>query len=591
MTGSVHKPGWLARLAATRSGRMQLSAVLTLLLVGLSAALLPITFLTNDDASIMYTFAGYYTGEPYPVHGFVNLPLGYVTSLLYMVLPQVPWWPVLQLVSVSISIWVIFYTLWDVGADGGRPAWTMLLINVFLYAMVLVYAVAKLSFTLTACMLGTAGVLRILSVDSGGDAPREMTIYAMLESLALMIFCFLFRNSTGYSMACFWAAAVVYQALNGVVCRKGSERKRVLLRLGTFAVFCIAVFGALVWLNNWSYRQMNPADYAAFEDARGRYLDFPHVTYDEDPAFFESLGWDREIYNLVENSCYIDPHVTAQSLNAILAYDSGDTSSLAERFLAAMRYGEAFFRGSGPAEYLLVAPVLLALWSVLCFFRNRKRAVELLLVLGLALGSFGLCFYLCLVQRLILRAFQVIGIPAAAMMLLLCLRIRTENPPPKKHGKTVLRIALILLTLFSVGWSVTKSAIWLRQYDPQQRMADMRTTERYAMEHEKNVYIFMPTFIFNNEAFKTYPGQKPTNMMDWGDTGMYSGWKMRQLEKNGIEAFVPEIFKKDNVYLMGTLEGGELQVLIDYLVKDAGAKGMVRVDTIGTGYAVFKVVY
>jgi len=167
MTGEMRQPWPLARAAATKSGRMLLGACLTLLLVGLSAALLPITFLTNDDASIMYTFAGYYTGEPYPVHGFVNLPLGYFTSLLYMLLPQVPWWPVLQLLCVSISIWVVFYTLWDAGAAGGIPAWAMVLIHTLLYATVLIYAVARLSFTLTACMLGTAGVLRILSVDSG----------------------------------------------------------------------------------------------------------------------------------------------------------------------------------------------------------------------------------------------------------------------------------------------------------------------------------------------------------------------------------------------------------------------------------------
>lgn len=592
MTGEMRQPGPLARAAATKSGRMLLGACLTLLLVGLSAALLPITFLTNDDASIMYTFAGYYTGEPYPVHGFVNLPLGYFTSLLYMLLPQVPWWPVLQLLCVSISIWVVFYTLWDAGAAGGIPAWAMVLIHTLLYATVLIYAVARLSFTLTACMLGTAGVLRILSVDSGEGANGELTVYETLESLALMVFCFLFRNSTGYSMLCFWAAAVCYHALNGAAFRRGGERKRTLLHLGAFAAACLAVFGMLVWLNAWSYQAMNPEGYSAFEDARGRYQDFPHVTYDEDPAFFASLGWDREVYDLVDHYCYIDPHVTADSLNAILSYDTGGNAPLSERFRSAMEYGEAFFRGNGPAEYMLVVPVLLALWALVCFFRARKRLIELIVVLGLALGSFLLCLYLCMVQRLILRAFQVIAIPAAVMMLPLCLRIRAANPrPQKRKAGGVLRAGLVLLALVCVGWSVTKSALWLSRYYPQQQMRDMRTVERYAMEHGENVYLYMPTFIYNSEAFKTYPDQKPTNMLDWGDTGMYSGWKTRQLELNGIEPLTPDVFRKGNVYLMGTLEGGELQVLTDYLVKDAGAKGLERVDTIGTGYAVFRVVY
>ncbi len=170
------KAGLLARAAETKSGRMLLGAGLTLLLVGVTAALFPITFLTNDDASIMYTFAGYFTGEPYPIHGFVNLPLGYITSLLYMLLPTVPWWPVLQLLCVAISIWVIFYTLWDVGAEHGLPAWGMLTLNTLLYLLVLIYSVFRLSFTLTACMLGTAGILRLLSADTGGTTATAAAV-------------------------------------------------------------------------------------------------------------------------------------------------------------------------------------------------------------------------------------------------------------------------------------------------------------------------------------------------------------------------------------------------------------------------------
>lgn len=592
MNEPAGKQGLLASAAATKSGRMLLGACLTLLLVGLTAAVLPIAFLTNDDTSIMYTFAGYYTGEPYPIHGFVNLPLGYLTSLLYMLLPTVPWWPVLQLLCVAISIWVIFYSLWDIGAANGVPAWAMALVNAVFYLTVLVYAVWRLSFTLTACMLGTAGILRLLSADTGGERREPLSLYAMIESLALLIFCFLFRNSTGYSMACFWAAGVGYHALNHAVSWKKPERRRELLRISAYVVGCLMVFGALVWLNGWSYQNMNPEGYAAFEEARGRYQDFPHVTYAEDPAFFASLGWDEETYNLVENYCYIDPHVTADSLNAILAYDTGAPGSLVARFSAALGYGEAFFRGNGPAEYLLVAPVSLALWSLYRFLREKKRGVETLAVLGLALGSFLLCLYLCFVERLILRAFQVIAIPAAAMMLSLCLRICGETRKREtRTGAKLFRAGLLGLTALALCWSLAKSWLWLGQYEPQKQMQDMRTAEAYAIAHEENVYLYMPTFIFPIEAFKTYPDEKPLNMLDWGDTGTYSGWKTRQLEINGIAQLTPGVFARDNVYLMGTLDGRELQVLFDYLAQDADAKGFERVDVFGEGYAIYKVVY
>ena len=583
----------LRQLAETGRGRMQISACIALLFVGVTAAILPITFLTNDDTSIMYAFAGYFTGEPYPIHGFVNLPLGYITSLLYMILPQVPWWAVLQLLCVTISVWVTFYTIWDIAAANKISHRWVIVIQTLLYALVLIHPVARLSFTMTAAILGTAGVLRLFSIDTGGVKREPLSLLAFLESLALMIACFLFRNSTGFSLLCFWVAGVVYHALNVCFLALPENRRPELKRLGTYAVVGVAVFAALIWLNGWSNRNMNPEGYAQFEEARGEFFDFPHVAYEDDPTFYASIGWDKETYDLVSKACFIDPHVTAESLNAVVAHGTGAAQqSLTTRLKGALDYGETFFRTNGAAQYMLVVPVLTALAAAYFFLRARKRVVEMLLVLGLSLGAFALCLYLCMVQRLILRAFQVIALPTAALLIPLMFRIRADNvqQPQRKAGKMI-GIALVLLGLVSLGWGVTKTVLWFESYHPQQEIANMRTAEAYAMEHKDNAYIIQPTFIYNNEAFKTYPDQKPTNIIDWGDTGMYSGWKTRQLENNNLSALRPEIFQDAHVYLMGTNSAKELQVLVDYLIKHAGAKGLQQVDTVGEGYAVYKVVY
>ncbi len=581
------KNGIFAHACETKSGRMLASAVLTLALIGLTAALFPITFLTNDDTSIMYTLAGYYTGNPYPVHGFISLPLGYFASFLYSLLPGVPWWPVLQLLAVGASIWIVFFSVMEAGK---RPLLSFG-VNLTLYAAVFVYAVARLSFTLTACLLGTAGVVRLLSADTRYTVePRRMR-NVFVSSLALMALCFLFRNSTGYSLACFWAAAVAYHALNDAAYLEKPQKKGALLRLGGYALTGGALFLALVLLNGWAYTNLNPPEYAAFEDARGQYMDFPHVTYEEDPAFFASIGWDEETYDLVEQFCFLDENVTADAMNAIVAHTETEQSVAAE-LSGALAYGEAFFRGNGPAEYMLVFPVLLALWSLVWFFREKKRAADALIVAGVALGAFALCFYLCVKERLIVRSFQVIAVPMAAACAPLALRIRAANPPRKSHAaKKILRSALIVLTLFALGWSVTKSWLWLGTYDPSGLNANVRTVETYAMEHIENAYIYAPRSLKNYEAFKAYPDEKPTNLIDWGDTGMYSGWKTLQIEQNGIGSFSAEMFRQENVFLIGKADASDLQVLLRYLQKHDGASGLETIDTIGTEYAVYRVAY
>ena len=155
-------------------------------------------------------------------------------------------------------------------------------------------------------------------------------------------------------------------------------------------------------------------------------------------------------------------------------------------------------------------------------------------------------------------------------------------------ARTLIRVWLLSLAALIAMYVYQ---LWIGQFEPQHQMQQVRTAESYAMEHPQNVYVCMPNFVFNSEAFKTYPNEKPTNLLDWCDTGMYSGWKTRQLERNGIEPFQPDVFRKDNVYLMGTYDGKELLVLFNYLVVDAGATGYERVDSFGDGFAIFKVVY
>jgi hypothetical protein len=216
----------------------------------------------------------------------------------------------------------------------------------------------------------------------------------------------------------------------------------------------------------------------------------------------------------------------------------------------------------------------------------------MLIVAGIAFGAFALCFYLCVKQRLIVRAFQVIAVPMAAACIPLALRIRTENPRRAGHAaKRALHIALVALSVAVLVWSTAKSWLWLGEFDPSEASANLRTVETYVMEHPENAYIYAPRSLKNYETFKAYPNQKPTNLIDWGDTGMYSGWKTLQIHENGIETYSAAMFRQDNVLLLGKADASDLQVLLLYLQKHDGASGLATIDTIGTDYAVYRVVY
>ena len=304
--------------------------------------------------------------------------------------------------------------------------------------------------------------------------------------------------------------------------------------------------------------------------------------------FLQRLAGMRRPYDLVEWSCYLDAQVTADALNAIVEHTQTEQPRVSEQLLGALAYGETFFRGKWHGGiYAGLSGDPCAVVARLVFFVKKKRTVDMLIVAGLAFGAFVLCFFLCIKERLIVRSFQVIAIPMAASCVPLALRIRAENPPRKKRVlKKILRMGLIALSVAALGWSVAKSWLWLGTYDPSELNANVRGVETYVMEHSENAYLYAPWSLKNYEAFKVYPDEKPTNLIDWGDTGMYSGWKTLQIEQNGIESFTMNMFRQDNVLLLGNAEASDLQVLLRYLKKHNGASGLEAIDVIDVNYTV-----
>lgn len=564
-----------------------LDALLALLCVAVTLLVYRVTFLTNDDAAIQYTLSGCYTGAPFPVNGFIGLPIGWFAALLYRLLPAVPWWACLLLLGASGSVYALNRMVTRGCMEAKLPIYCAPVVNALLYWTVYVYAVSRLSFTMTACMLGAAGVACVLS------APADERLGARgVWGVALMLLCFFFRNSTGLSMLCFFLAAICYRVLSALLDAPRSERKKRVVNTLLFALAGAALFACAVALNSWKERALNPPGYVEFEEARGRYFDYPHVSYGDDPAFFEALGWDETIYQMADNMCFFDERITAERMNAVLAYPKAQ-AGLLSRLIDALEQGERFFRGAGAAQYMLVVPVLLTLWTLVLRPRERGRGrAALVAALAVAAGSFMLCLYLCFKERLILRAFQVIAVPASVFILrMLLLRIGFMARGGCRGVRRAAGVALLLATICALGWSAYKTNAALAAYDPDESMRDMRAVEAYAMAHPDNVYVYSPRMIYNVEAFKAYPGKKPTNLIDWGNAGMHSAWKDRQIARNGLSSLNADIFMRDNVYLLGTAQASELTALTDYLYAHAGAERIEQADGIGTGFAAFRVIF
>ncbi|MEG1755969.1 MAG: hypothetical protein RRZ24_02050 [Clostridia bacterium] len=557
-------------------GRWATSALLAALCMLLTFALYRTTFLNNDDTNIMYAIAGYRTGQPFPTHRFINVALGWLIYRLYGALPAIPWWAVYQIAMLWLSTTVIFSSIRKICQRAKIEDWVAVVALVLLYGTMLVYTVAWVAFTLTAAMLGTAAMSLVFALDWETDA-RATQWWTAAGSLVLLVLCFFTRNSSGYSMLCFVGAAVFYQFLK----TRGRRRAAVCC----YAAVAGGLVAGAVLLNHVGIVRLNAPNYVSFEEARGEFIDFPHITYEDDPAFFAKIGWDKTIYDLADNRCYIDECINADTMMAVVSAQLQQQPGVGARLTDALNYGIKYFRGSGVSQYMLVVPVLLLLLATWIFLRGKKGGTELLVCCAVAAGSFILCFYLCVIGRFPVRTFMLIAIPAAVAEALLTAQLYRLDEKGCVLEKRIFRAVRVVL--YSVGgmmllWSIIMTQRALLAYDKSEQVEQNAAAEQYVIAHSENLYITDVTSLENIALFTVYPdeNERPVNLVDWGGTGMYSGWKQKQLQTNGLERLSGEIFRGDNVYFVTAASSDRLDILYAYLVKHMGATGYDRTDLI-----------
>ncbi len=635
----------IGRLYGSPRGRAAFALVLAVLLLAAGGLVSGFTFYENDDTNIAFTLAGYFSGAPYPTHPFINCLLGFIVSFFYRVLPAVPWWLVFQLAAVALSAAVLTACVLKAGRDAKAPVVLPLLIACALLSGLVLYAMLLATFTLTAAVAGAAGVALVLTASE--TDPSKARGWRLAFAAAFLAASFLFRNSSGLSVLCFFIGALVYRFAAAARERAGKRR---LMGIALYSACCLLLAAALVRVNAWGIETYNEPEFSRFDTARSGFLDYPVDSYADNPALYESVGWDRPLYGLVRQWFYMDGRVTAESLEKILA---GSRISSAGGLAGAAADWREFASARPPVTYLLLLPagLMLLLTALLPGAGKGGKLAALFGCLMLA-GGAVLAGYLLLSGRMVLRALQLLMVPAAfsaailalyayarrageteagtgtsdSLALCACARRAGETNPsggaepdaeshgaeggfpngsrpakpsairPALNGAPRSRLgaaarraaaALALLILLFAGY---KSARITLSYDSAALLAKSRALMQYALAHPDDVLIRDTRVANNVDAVTTYPDQKPTNLLDWGGTTAYTGAKALQLERLGLGAFTADVFLRDGVYFVTEPDSRDCKAFAAYLISAYGEGARLElVDTVIDGVAVYRV--
>lgn len=571
--------------------------LLTISLFAIGYAVCPIAYMTNDDFWIMTETGGYFVDWPSTFHWYLNPIFSWGMSRLYSHFSGVNWYPIFHVFCIIFSVLVInscvYYRLMELKVS----AWKSCMVIVTLYFILFAYPAVTLSFTVSSAIVGAAAIACVYTYSFHGEHWLSVT----LIEISMCFGSFIWREDTGRVAFCFFSLALVYRVVSDWNCSSDKkEKKRVLLCGGLcVAILVIAVLSAVL-VENYYYSSAELSNYVKFQQARFKYMDYPHESYADNPQRYDAAGISRALSLLLNNWFFLDHRITADAFSALSDYSSGLTEMVSNFSLAIENKDLTNFLAENPyAICVMVWYLVLFAFSMYKGYQviihtekgNRFHSViDVLMEIALLCGVFCLLAYLYLKRRLILRAFLTVIIPAVSGSVLVLLDIlhfrdKLNAKKHKKHGMiNVLIVFLLVLSLVGTHFVVNSETISQRKesFSMTQEMFE------FAENNPNNIYIYDVSLINNIDTSIYYRvGQGPRNLLFYGGCSMYAPSFYRQISSLGIENIDSDVFLQDNVYYMSKGWGIE-ELLLDYLKEAYGAVEIECVDTIGHGINLYK---
>lgn len=485
--------------------------VFTLLLALLLSVQFDFYYDLNDDTMIKDIVSGAYTGQPDGHCIQMLYPLAWCIALFYRAIPAVPWYGLFLCLCQFGVFFLIAARLLLLLKRARAAAVALAAEMVLVYGMFLrEFVVVQYSVTSGICM---AGAVFLFVTAPGTDRPYVFFRRNLLP-LALVVLSFMIRTEVCIMLFPFLLLAGMAKWCGEDKFFTAVNFRKYLILIGAALLCMVAVYS----LDAVAYRGSEWAGFRRFFDARTKLYDFYGLpAYEENRAFYESIGLSGESYTLLENYNFaLDESVDTWRLEAIVAYQeqlartAGGTGGLHSTFGFVSRnsVGGALrlYRNRMLEEFRTVMNLILrreasavrvpasaaVLGAYLLYFaacvvmaRGKTRGMAVLKILCLLAVRSVLWLYLCMADRVPDR----VAIPLLMMELVLLLGFWLCDRPGKAAG--ALRLAIGLLCIAG-AFAVCAANLRSVQYEYSRRAAaDERWDAMmdYCRKNGNNYYI------------------------------------------------------------------------------------------------------
>lgn len=537
----------------------------------------------NDDQAMMNILSGNITGTPDAHAIFIQYPLGYLISSLYVFKSGYDWYAFIMILFNFSSIFFILYRMISV-KENIKKKIIFISIFLFLFSVGFIFEIVTFQFTTVAAMLGAATLFWLFTMKTNLNVKDAVLNY--LVAIMLFIGSFCVRIEIG--LVTLVVAAVLW------FFKWSGEKKRfskgTIVRYLSLIFIVIICAGVIKNIDNQAYSSKEWQDYKEYNKYRSGVCDFYEFPdYGENQDFYNSLGITYESYELMINYCLIVDEATDQKAMKSI-YEKAKQLNEVEKSTANRIKDVArdFYKKVFDTYYLPVSLLVVFLFlGLIVAFLKRKDYRNVSLVLGFILVKLLLWSYLIFAGRTVER----VGISLYIIDLIVLAAMFFENRDEIFNQKISLKIKenifvkilfitlflFVLLTSMYKGYSTTKAI----SLDLKEKAIAREELDEYMLSHPNNVYFFDINVIskYTWKINSTSTG-KYINAICLGGWTAFSPQEEKKIADSGINNIQQSLLEKDNTFIIA--DEKNIKIYIDYFSIKYEKFGYKTVDILTT---------
>lgn len=534
------------------------------------------TYYTNDDYGIQRILSMAEEGKLWWIHQFIGAWLSILVGNLYINIKGVPWWYIFHHIYLSLGISFFNYALFELSDRSSyskKKTWMgVLLINICLFWYFITYA----SFTCSPAIL-CVGIIMLILVNPVKRLDKVHIILFYIGTIIMYAFALMMRIRVGLVLLPFLLLSIFISMVDEyLVC----SDYRVLIKFTIVIMAYIVSTLALIVSSEKMTKKINGQEFLDFQSARIEYNDYIVDLYDENPELYNSVGWDEcvgKIGSFVffcnEKTDYSLKYIAENSKNSLLKMP------FAKKIERSINYMLSYSQMRNLFVWTIVIEVV-ALASVIYNYLNKK--INLLYFVLNNVGGLLITIYLMGINgRWIYRVEYIVFLPICVINIyfIICSSsLKLDNVKVTVFIKDKILCAISALEMILLACSLVMVCIqipelFLNMDNMKNEEACQVIVKDYMNNHPDNIYV-------DHTYARSWKNPKSeiiyNSISDGGSSWKSAAWQ-QFCNIHGFENGInPDIFRSDNVYLIGTYD----VVYLKYMMEHHNALGIAVVDRV-----------